>query len=408
VSDAATRRRQRVVGLLLAATTINYIDRQAIAVAAPAINAEFGLSASDYARIVSAFLLTYAVMQVVSGVLVDRVGTKRGLALAVGGWSLATVAHALAVGPWSLALARAVLGTFEAANFPAALKAIAECCTRAQRSAAVGLVSVGPGLGAVLAQPVVATLILVGGWRAAFVAVGTLGGLWLLAWRAFCDLPPRQPHLSPLEREAEPPSPADALTWRHLVTDRAMVGLMLSRFVVDGSFYFFVFWLPTYLAGERGFTIAEIGLFAWLPYLAADAGALCGGWCGTALMARGWSLARARFAVLWAGALIVPASLPVLVTGSAAWALFFISLAMFGMQFRVVAHFALPADLYPAWRVAQAWGWTGAAGSLGGLLFTPFVGWAVDTWSYAPVFWMVVATNLAAPAILHLTVRARL
>lgn len=129
----------------------------------------------------------------------------------------------------------------------------------------------------------------------------------------------------------------------------------------------------------RGFTIADLALFAWMPYVASDAGGIAGGLTGAALLRRGWSLSVARFAVLWAGALIVPLSLPVLTTESHAWALLLVGLAMFGIQFRVAAHFTLPADLYPAAAMGRAWGLTGAAGSLGGMAFTPFVGWAVDT-----------------------------
>ena len=410
------RVRWTIISLLLAATTINYIDRQAIAVAAPIISKEFGLSATDYSFIVSAFLLAYAVMQVVAGVVIDRVGTRRGFSLAITGWSLATMLHAFTGGLWGLAASRFALGAFEAANFPAALKAVSEWCTAGQRAAAVGVLSVGPGLGAVLAQPIVAGLILTVGWRGSFVVVGAIGFLWLLVWQRVYFAPGNHPWLAPDDRRsvdaaiaAEQIAGSDApVSLRVLLADGALWGVMASRFVVDGAFYFFVFWLPKYLTDERGFTLVQIALLAWIPYLAADAGALTGGALGSALTRRGWSLAATRFTVLWTGALIVPLSLPVLSPGSPLWALFFISLAMFGMQMRVAAHFTLPADLYPPRSVALAWGLTGAAGSLGGMAFTPFVGWAVDNWSYVPVFWMVVVTNLAAPLILQLTVATRL
>jgi ACS family hexuronate transporter-like MFS transporter len=383
-------------------------------VAAPILTREFALSATQYGWIVSTFLLSYALMQVAAGALVDLVGTRRGLAVALGGWSAATMAHAAAAGPWSLAGARLCLGAFEAANFPAAVKAISEWCSRAERSAAIGLISVGPGLGAVLAQPLVAGLIVAGGWRVAFAVVGAIGVAWLLLWLWLYDVPARHRWLTEAQRAAvvlEVGRAGDCPSGgRHarLLRDRALWGLLTSRFIADGSFYFFVFWLPTYLADVRGFGIADIGLFAWIPYLASDAGALAGGALGAALTRRGWSLAAARTTVLWVGALVVPLSLPVLFVDSAWWALACLALAMFGIQVRVVAHFTLPADLYAAGRVARIWGLTGAAGSLGAMAFTPAVGWAIDTWSYGPVFWMVVVTNLAAPLILQCTVVDRL
>lgn len=145
------RLRAAMVGLLTLATTINYIDRQALSVAAPVISRELGLSATDYSRIVFFFLLAYALMQVVTGAVVDRLGARLGFAAAIVGWSLASMAHALGRGVMSFSVLRFILGFFEAANFPAALKAIAEWFPPSERSSAVGWVNVGPGLGAILA-----------------------------------------------------------------------------------------------------------------------------------------------------------------------------------------------------------------------------------------------------------------
>ena len=174
--------RWTLAGLILVATTINYIDRQALSVAAPVLSREFGFSAQDYSWIVFFFLLAYAVMQAVMGRIVDRIGTRAGFALAIVGWSLANMLHALGRGVVSFSLLRFLLGSFEAANYPAALKAIAEYFPRSERSTAVGIVNVGPGLGAILAPPLVAWLIVDFGWRTAFLATGALGFLWLAAW----------------------------------------------------------------------------------------------------------------------------------------------------------------------------------------------------------------------------------
>ena len=389
------RLRAAMVGLLTLATTINYIDRQALSVAAPVISRELGLSATDYSRIVFFFLLAYALMQVVTGAMVDRLGARLGFAAAIVGWSLASMAHALGRGVMSFSVLRFILGFFEAANFPAALKAIAEWFPPSERSSAVGWVNVGPGLGAILAPPLVAWLTLTWGWRAAFVGTGVLGfvwvGLWLGLYRQVArSMTPKDPGSEP-----GPAAPAEPrMAWPELVRDRRGLGLMIARFTSDGAFYFFVFWLPTYLAGVRGFEIREIGLFAWMPFLASDLGALTGGFGSTYLIRRGWSIDASRKIVMWTGAVLSACALPAAAASTPYLALAWISVALFGIQVKCSSVFTLPADLFPAGSVALAWGLSGAAGSLGGMLFQLYVGRMVDTVGYNPVFLAVSVMHL--------------
>jgi ACS family hexuronate transporter-like MFS transporter len=379
-----------VAGLLVAATTINYIDRQAIAVAAPAISGEFGLSALDYAWIPFAFLLAYAVMQVVAGAVVDRIGPRRGLSLSVVVWSLASAAHALATGVWSLVAWRVLLAIGEAGNFPAAIKAIARWFPVEERSLAVGWLNVGPGLGAVMAPPAIAALMLLWGWRGAFLATGLLGvGWWALWWWTY---PPEPPNARGTDAAAGVP-------WRALLARGDVWGLLLARFVSDGAFYFVTFWLPTYLATERGFGIAEIGLYAWMPFLAADLGAVAGGWLGARALANGVTLRRARLLVMWLGAVLVVGILPARTVASPYAALAWFSVAMLGIQVKASSLFTMPADLCPTRYAASLWGLTGAAGSLGGMAFQPLVGWLIDRVSYAPVFAIVATMHLVSCAL---------
>ena len=304
--------RWRIALMLCAITTINYLDRQALSVAAPVLMDEFSISNTQYGWIGSAFLLAYALGQLLTGPLVDRLGTKRGFNLAVVVWSVAGILHVLGRGFWSLFSLRGLLGLGEAANFPAALKAIAEWFPRAERSMAVGILTVGPGLGSVLAPPLLGTLIYYLGWQWAFIVPGVLGFLWLWWWQRMYHLPEVHPRLSRreldliLEGREEPAAETVPRRLTDFLRYREIWGLMLSRFVSDGAFYFFVFWLPAYLASERGFNIIEIGLFAWIPFLAADLGSLAGGWAGQHLIRRGMSLNAARKGVIWVGALMVP------------------------------------------------------------------------------------------------------
>jgi ACS family hexuronate transporter-like MFS transporter len=402
--------RWQIAVLLFLATTINYIDRQSISVAAPVLSREFGFSATDYSWIVFSFLLAYAVMQVVAGGLIDRIGSRTGFAVAITGWSIANMAHAMGSTVLGFSVLRGVLGAFEAANYPAALKVIAEWFPRRERAAAVGLVNVGPGLGAVLAPPLVSWLIVYHGWRQAFIVTGAIGFVWLVAWLRLFHTPDRHPRLSAEEAElirAEEDQSAAAappLPWATLFRDRRMWGLITSRFVSDGAFYFFVFWLPKYLADVRGFGIVQIGAFAWIPFVAADAGALVGGWACGRLIACGYSLDASRKIVIWAGAALAALALPAATASTPQAALAYIAAAMFGIQVKASSLFTLPADIYPARSVALAWGIQGAAGSVGGMLFQLYIGAMVDGLGYTPVFWVAAAMHLVSAAFVMMLI----
>ena len=290
--------RWKIIGMILLATTINYIDRDALSVAEPYIRREFNLTPKDYGEIVSWFLLAYAAMQLIAGRLIDRVGTRLGFTISIIWWSCANMLHGLATGVTSLSAYRFLLGVGEAGNFPAALKAIAEWFPPAERSKAVGILSAGPGLGSIIAKPLVAWLVLSYGWRWSFVVTGALGLLWLWGWRTLYWPPQEHPRITNEEATllAEPQSTenTEPLPWLSFLSYRAMWGLMLARFISDGAFYFFVFWLPKYLNEARGFDLKQIGMFAWLPFLASDLGGLSGGCLGAWLMQRGWSWSAAR------------------------------------------------------------------------------------------------------------------
>jgi ACS family hexuronate transporter-like MFS transporter len=390
--------RWTIAALLFLATTVNYIDRQTISVAAPVISRQFGFSATDYSWIVFSFLLAYAVMQAVAGGLVDRIGTRLGFSIAITGWSLANMLHAFGSGVLSFSCLRFLLGAFEAANYPAALKAIAEWFPRQERAAAVGIVNVGPGLGAVLAPPIVSWLILRWGWPQAFIATGAIGFVWLAAWLKIFRAP--EPRDAATPESAAPPLPLGTL-----LRDSRMWGLMASRFVSDGAFYFFVFWLPKYLSDVRHFGIAQIGAFAWIPFLAADAGSLVGGWLCGRLIRAGFSLDRSRKLVIWLGAVLAASALAASSAPSPFAALAFIAAAMFGIQVKSSSLFTLPADLYASRSVALAWGLQGAAGSLGGMLFQLYIGRVVDRVGYAPVFWAVSGMHLLSAGLVAVMVR---
>jgi MFS transporter, ACS family, hexuronate transporter len=395
-----------VIGLLLAATVINYIDRQTLSVASPLIIKDLNLSMQDYSFIASAFLLSYALMQVVAGRFIDILGTKLGFAWAIVWWSVANMLHFFGRELWSFSIFRFLLGMGEAANFPTAIKAISEWFPANERTKAVGILNMGPGIGAVLAPPLVALLIHWLGWQPTFLVTGAMGFVWLFFWQKYYHSPSKSPYLSESEKAwitqqqevtAEiPPKP-----WTFLFGFKETWGLMLARFVSDGVFYFFMFFLPTYLVKNQGFNLTQIALFAWIPYLANDLGSLAGGWMGSLLLARGHSLDSARKWVMWIGALgVVPVFLTQYVS-TAPMALFLISVGMFFIQFKCASVFALPVDLYPPQDAAFSWGISGSAGSLGGFFFMPVVGYLLDqTQSFDLVFGLVSVLHLVSAGVL--------
>ncbi|MEM6800087.1 MAG: MFS transporter [Bacteroidota bacterium] len=379
-----------IVLSIFASTTINYIDRQALSVAAPVIKEDLSLNNEEYSWIVTAFLFAYALMQIISGSLVDRIGTKKGFSLAVVWWSIANMLHALSSGLMSLGIMRFLLGMGEAANYPAAMKAISEWFPSKEKSKAVGILNMGPGLGAVIAPPLMVALMLSIGWKAAFVATGLLGFIWLIFWRKIYYKPEKHPAISQEElaliQENKEVQTHIKKKWWEYLRYKEVWGLTLSRFVSDGAFYFFVFWLPSYLMEARNMDLVEVGLFAWIPFLMADAGSIAGGWTGAWFISRGDSLDRSRKKVIWIGALFVIPVLFCLYVESVYAAIALISFALFSTQFKQSSLFTLPIDLFSEKEAAYVWGMSGSAGSFGAMLFTPLVGWMVENISYTPVF----------------------
>jgi ACS family hexuronate transporter-like MFS transporter len=396
--------------LLLLVTAVGSIDRQAMSVTASVIKAEYGLTNTQYGALAFAFLLAYGVGQLLAGVFVDRLGTKRALSIAVIWWSIAAMSHAFAQGFWGFFAARAFLGITEGANFPAAFKAIAEWFPRAERSMATGMVTAGSGLGLILAPPLAGLLTFYFSWHAAFIVPGLAGLIWVWFWRRHYHLPEEHPTISERERAialadriggARP-----ALTlreqvgiWRHYLRYKETWGLILARFVGDGAFYFFTIWLPLYLVSERGFSVLNVAFLAAIPFIAADVGSLFGGWLGQRLIKGGWTVNRSRKTLIWAGCLGVLVAWPVNLVPEGWMALALASIAIGSIQIKTSSLFPVATDLFPARHVATVWGMTGAAGAGGAALFQWGFGWLIDAYGYNPVF-VIVSLMCIAQALM--------
>jgi len=365
-----------IAGLLFLSSVINYVDRQVLSVVAPVLTKELHITPVGYANILQAFLIPYTLMYVGSGFLVDRWGARKSLAIFMLWWSTANMLHGFARGALSLAFYRGLLGIGEPGNFMAGFRAISEWYPPKEKAFVNGLLNGGAAAGAIVAPPLVAWLAIRYGWRMAFVATGALGFFWLAAWLAI--VPRSQPIVETTAREP----------WLKLLGLRDTWSLLLPRFVSDPVWWFYLFWLPKYLADQRGFSMWEIGLLAWMPYLAADLGALTGGvWSGW-LVKRGMPVVRARAQGMWPFMLLMPLS--VLIPGaSTTVALAIICVVAFAHMAWKTNLQTITNDVFPLRVVGSVSGIIAFGSGLGGSLFIALTGWVVENISYDAIFYIM-------------------
>lgn len=378
-NDPAIRRRWAVVALLFVATAINYLDRQTLSVLGPTLRTELHLTDRDYSNAVSAFLFSYAVMYTLAGRWIDYVGVRIGMAACVAWWSIATMLTALARGPLSLIGARFLLGIGEPGVFPAGMKACGELFPPKARAMPIGIFSSGVSVGAVLAPPLIGLLAIKWGWQAAFIIPGAIGLLWLPLWFLVYKKPVAS-HLTPAG-EVEVRTP-----WLAFLRQRKVWGLLLARFGSDPVWYFYLFWLPTYLSQARGMTLTQIALFAWIPYVFADIGNVVGGWFTDRLISRGWTPARARVFALCCVALLAPFGAFVGFAETQAQVIAVACLIAFLCQVWSTNTATLAADICGPGERGTVMGMMGTCGSIGGIFFNFYLPYVIATSGYPGAF----------------------
>ncbi len=371
-----------LVGLLLAQTTINFIDRQVVSVLAPTLRAEFHLSNGQYAMILNAFMATYAVSYAFAGWVLDRLGVGRGLTLAVSWWSFAGMSTALASGPLSLGFLRGALAIGEGGGWPAFAKAIATWVPPHARTLAIGICNSGSSMGAMIAPPLVAFVTIRWGWRAAFIVTGFLGFIWVAAFQLFRYL---HPEMEVAERAAK--VAGDQLRWVDLMKYRQTWAPFVCRFLADPLWYFYVFWIPEFLTRERGLNLAAIGAVAWIPFLVADLSNFAGGYLSLRLQRSGWSANRTRKTMMVIATVMSPIGILAVFAHSLFWTIGLICIAIFFWMWWSIAVHSLPGDYFPPRAVGSVYGMAGTGSTVGSVISTWAVGRTLDvTHSYAPVF----------------------
>ena len=400
--------RWRVCAMLLAATTINYVDRQVLGVLAPYLQQQIGWNEIEYGYIVTAFQAAYAIGLLCAGAIVDRYGSRIGYAIAIGVWSVAAMSHALAAGVVGFALARFALGLGESGNFPAAIKTVAEWFPRRERALAVGIFNSGSNIGAILAPLLVPLIAARWGWQAAFLFTGLLSGIWLAVWLLWYRTPDQQRKLSATELayiRSDPPEPSARVPWRRLLRHRQTWAFVAAKFMTDPIWWFFLFWLPKFLHAEYGLSLLQLGPPLIVIFVLADVGSITGGWLAGRLIRQGWSANRARKGAMLICALAV---VPIVFAARAdnLWlAVALIGLATAGHQGWSANVLTLPSDLFPRPAVASVVGIGGFAGAVSGMMIATFIGFLLQaTGSYVPVFLMAGSAYLLALVVVHLLV----
>ena len=430
----AGRYRWVICSLLFFATTINYIDRQVVSLLGPTLSAEFGWSDLDYSHIIFNFTLAYAIGLLAVGPLIDRLGTKLGFALAIAFWSLAAIGHAVAhlyngpaipsidisgstgfafvslVGTVAgFSLARFALALGEAGNFPASIKATAEWFPKKERALATGVFNSGTNVGALVAPLVVPWITLTWGWSWAFVITGALGFIWMAVWLLVYHPPREHPSLSKAELdyiESDPVESVQPIAWRRLLPHRQTWAFAAGKFLTDPIWWLYLYWVPDFLHKAHHIDLKGSALPIFVIYQIATIGSVAGGWLPARLMAKGWTLNRARKTAMLVPALCV---LPIVFAPlvSSMWtAVLLIGLAAAAHQAWSANLFTFSSDMFPKRAVGSVVGIGGMGGAVGGMFIALAVGQILTATggSYVIIFAMAGTAYLLAFGVIHLLV----
>jgi len=388
---------------------VSYIDRGTISILSHHVQKIFSMSESDYGWIIFSFQFSYGVMFLIFGRIVDRLGTRMGFALAMTWWSFAAMGQALARGVTSFAAACGLLGMGEAGGFPGAIKAVAEWFPKRERAYATGIFNSGTAVGAVATYPLVGWLFLKWGWQMAFVGTGAMGLVLVVAWLIFYRLPRQHPWVTPRELQHIESEQGDIdedsgtrLSWGEILGHRPGWSFFLAKFMTDPVWWFYIFWLPKYLIEARHFSVENLRLFGFIPFMMAVPGSVAGGWFSGYLLRHGHSVNFARKTALLICALCMPFGILAVFSGSPWLALAFISIGTAAHQGWSANVFTLASDIFPKKDVGSVVGIGGSAGAFGGAILAWVTGHILQHHSYVPLFIIAGVMHPLTMMLVHL------
>ncbi len=378
------------VVLVTAAIAISYFDRQTLPVAISAIQRNIPISNQQFSYLQTSFLLAYAALYAIGGRLLDCLGTRRGFMIIMLWWSVACMLHGLASGFMLLLVARFLLGMGKGGAFPAAVRVVSEWIAPQERSTAMGIINAGTAVGSVLAPPVIGIILLNIGWRAVFVAAGSLGIVWVVWWMMSYHGNTMTLSSNALDARLL----AQRLSFREIVSIRSVQTLVFAKFMSDSAWYFLLFWLPKYLYDARGFDIKQVSYYAWIPYAASGVGSFVGGYYSSKLLRGGRSLDRSRKIALGLSAAFMPVVMLVPLVPVQLSILLF-SVAFFCQQSWSGLIMTVPADIFPLSAVGTVSGLVGFGGAIGGAIFGVVAGYLLGHgFGYRTLFVLVGTFHL--------------
>jgi MFS transporter, ACS family, hexuronate transporter len=380
-----------VAGLVFCSTVINYIDRQTLSILAPRLTKDLHLSESQYGNIVQAFLITYTLVYIPAGILLDRYGVKKVYALATAWWSLIAMLHAFVSTAFSLGFLRGLLGLGEGFNFIAATRVAAEWYPPKERALLSGIANAAAVTGAIITPPLTVWILLRWGWRDAFLLTGGLGFVWILLWQWLYYSPEKHPYITTEElalirqTDSNDPAPIE-VPYLDLLRMPEVWGLLLARAFSDPVWWFYLFWLPKYLTQVRGTSMTTMSMLVWIPYLASDVGSIAGGWLSGRFVSHGESTVKARRKVMLLSVLLMPVGLLVPFLGSTSSVIAVVCIVLFGHMSWKTNLMTLTVDIFPKPMVGRVAGIVGTGSGIGAAIFTTLAGYIIQNHSYTPVF----------------------
>lgn len=372
-----------IVMMAFFATALSFLDRQVLSISIIRIKEDFHISDIEYGFINTGFLISYAVMFTIGGILIDRYGSRIGLAWSVGVWSLATMLHAFANSAFHFGFYRFLLGIGEGGAFPGAIKAVVEWIPKSKQALANGIAIGGSAIGAVIAPPLCVHLIQITGWRGVFVITSIIGFVWLAAWLL---LPKRKSPGSSQSAPVENPVARVRPKLAELLKIKEVWVFIAIRFLLDPIFYFYMFWIPKFLNESRGADLVQIGKLFWIPFMALGLSNILGGWLSDKMLKRTASLDKARKSVMGIAALLTMPAILVRFIPSVELVIFIMAVAFFAHGLWITNYITAISDIFGKSATSTIVGFSGSAGALSSLIINPVMGLIIMNYSYDPLW----------------------
>lgn len=402
-----------IVGLLAAASGLAYVDRQTLPIVIGEIQKTIRIDDQQFAHLQFLFLLAYGIMYAGGGKITDALGTRWGYIVFIVWWSTANLLQGTVSTLFGLSLGLFMLGMGEGGCFPAASKAISEWLPAKERSIAFGIFNAGSGIGATLAPPVIAAILLTLNWRWVFYITGAIGFVWAALWLWLYFPPSQHKRLTEVERDylrearANEAGAVKQISWIGLFRYRQFWGMVGAKILSDSAWFFLISWLPKYLYDVRHLNTRSVGYYAWIPYAWAALGSLVGGWLSSHLIRRKFSVDASRKICLGVSAACLPVSMLISISPLAITIVFF-SLAMLGHQFWSTIVYSAITDIFPTAVVGSVSGLLGSVGAFGGMLFNLLAGLLLATYHNYVLIFIILGLLHPVSFVIILTVVRRI